>query len=259
MHQYSFRKSKTGAPFINLEQIESLTDNILSKYCPASIDSYEAVNIEDLAEFDLGFNVEYAYLSNNGCYAGMMVFNNNQVIPTMKSLLPNASTGEWEIEYLTDRENTIFIDKQLDNPRDREFRRFTLAHECGHGIMHPCVFYRDPNQISFFEENVYSSLACRVSDFNKKNQNWGFMDTIEWQANTFASCLLMNKRAIRKFLADLGYERHLGEDTYLFDFIVKLSEQFMVSKSAALVRLKILGYAPNNFQITNDLYNDFIF
>ena len=132
MYQYNFSKSSTGAPFITLDQIESLTEQILNKYCPSAIENFEAVDIEGLAEFDLGFNVEYAYLSHNGCYAGMMVFNDDQVIRTMKSLMPNVETGQWELEYLTDRANTILIDKQLDNPRDKGFRRFTLAHECGH-------------------------------------------------------------------------------------------------------------------------------
>ena len=84
MYQYNFNKSSTGAPFITLDQIESLTEQILNKYCPSAIENFEAVDIEGLAEFDLGFNVEYAYLSHNGCYAGMMVFNDDQVIRTMK-------------------------------------------------------------------------------------------------------------------------------------------------------------------------------
>ena len=261
MYQYNFNKSSTGAPFITLDQIESLTESILNKYCPSAIENFEAVDIEGLAEFDLGFNVEYAYLSHNGCYAGMMVFNDDQVIRTMKSLMPNVETGQWELEYLTDRANTILIDKQLDNPRDKGFRRFTLAHECGHGVIHPCVFYRDPNQLSFFnEEEKPASLACRTGDVNrKKTKRWGFMDTIEWQANTFASCLLMNKKAIRKYLYYLGYDKHIKDETYLFDFIMKVSEQFQVSKTAALVRLKVLGYAPNDFELTKELYNEFSF
>lgn len=118
MYQYNFSKSSTGAPFITLDQIEVLTENILNKYCPSAIENFEAVDIEGLAEFDLGFNVEYAYLS---------------------------------------------------------------------------------------------------------------------------------------------HDKHIKDETYLFDFIMKVSEQFQVSKTAALVRLKVLGYAPNNFELTKELYNEFSF
>lgn len=40
---------------------------------------------------------------------------------------------------------------------------------------------------------------------------------------------------------------------------MKVSEQFQVSKTAALVRLKVLGYAPNDFELTKELYNEFSF
>lgn len=116
------------------------------------------------------------------------------------------------------------------------------------------------NYLFFNEEEKPASLACRTGDVNKKkNKRWGFMDTIEWQANTFASCLLMNKKAIRKYLYYLGYDKHIKDETYLFDFIMKVSEQFQVSKTAALVRLKVLGYAPNDFELTKELYNEFSF
>ena len=45
MYQYNFNKSSTGAPFITLDQIESLTEQILNKYCPSAIENFEAVDI----------------------------------------------------------------------------------------------------------------------------------------------------------------------------------------------------------------------
>lgn len=255
MRIYHCKRDKNGAPFIPQERIEKITDKILRKYCPDALKNLEPINLEDLVEFDLGFPIEYAYLSNNGCYSGRMVFNDSEVIPIMKNLYTNPKTREYELEYLMGRKDTVLIDKSLEWSNNHHYLRFTIAHEAGHGILHPCVYYKDENQVSFFQEDSdYFIAACRPMDLQPtRKKAWTAHDTIEWQANTFASSLLMNKTAVHSFIENLGYKKYLKDPFYQSDLVEKVSEQFDVSKTAAMVRLKVLQYLPRDYEISDHL------
>lgn len=263
---YDFKLSKNGAPFIKIEKIEEITERILKKYCPQVINEPQPLDIDVLVELDLGFNVEYAYLSHNQCYAGMMVFNDSDVIISLKDLTSNPKTGKFELEYLTERGNTILIDRTIDNESDRAFRRFTLGHEAGHGVLHHNVFYKNSDQISFFDNDANiddhqsTYIACRTTDLKKTGNGWGMLETLEWQANTFSSCLLMNEKAVNKLVKQMGYYNKMLTYQESYNLAMKVSEVFDVSKSAALVRLKVLGYINNNYSLADlIILDDFIF
>ncbi len=125
---------------------------------------------------------------------------------------------------------------------------FTLAHEAGHYILHAPL-------LAAHSQNV----ICR-----KKDEYL----TIEWQANFFASSLLMPRepfikafdenyrdsiyrdaeRLIVKCFADKKYCRKIlfkgkaiSEDTILDEVFAGLAKQFAVSPRAAVIRLKHLG------------------
>ena len=138
---------------------------------------------------------------------------------------------------------------------------FTLAHEAGHYILHAPL-------LAAHSQNV----ICR-----KKDEYL----TIEWQANFFASSLLMPRepfikafdenyrdsiyrdaeRLIVKCNADKKYRRkiklkrkELSEDTILDEVFEGLAKQFAVSPRAAVIRLKHLGlltFRENNQRIAS--------
>lgn len=138
---------------------------------------------------------------------------------------------------------------------------FTLAHEAGHYILHAPL-------LAAHSQNV----ICR-----KKDEYL----TIEWQANFFASSLLMPRepfikafdgnyrdsiyrdaeRLIVKCFADKKYCRKIlfkgkaiSEDTILDEVFAGLAKQFAVSPRAAVIRLKHLGlltFRENNQRIAS--------
>ena len=83
-------------------------------------------------------------------------------------------------------ERRIVIDESLDpeeNPSKEGRYRFTLAHEGGgHWRLHRHLFAKDPAQTSLFGEPTPPSVVCRSSQAK---------EPIEWQADFYASCLLM--------------------------------------------------------------------
>lgn len=101
-------------------------------------------------------------------------------------------------------ERKVLIDRSLD-PTDfpaKEGRyHFTVAHECGHWILHRHYFLDDAAQPSLFGDEAEPSIVCRSSQ--KKAP-------IEWQADAFASYLLMPKEQIFA----VWQEKHSSSEPY---------------------------------------------
>jgi Zn-dependent peptidase ImmA (M78 family) len=80
----------------------------------------------------------------------------------------------------------IVIDESLDPDENRAIEgryRFTLAHEGGgHWRLHRSYFETDPAQATMIDGRVAPSVVCRSSQAKAP---------IEWQADYYASCLLM--------------------------------------------------------------------
>ena len=88
-------------------------------------------------------------------------------------------------------ERRIVIDESLDpeeNPSKEGRYRFTLAHEGGgHWRLHRHLFAKDPAQVSLFNEPATPSVVCRSSQAK---------EPVEWQADFYASCLLMPRKLV---------------------------------------------------------------
>ena len=169
-------------------------------------------------------------------------------------------------------EKRIVIDESLDPEEypNKEGRfRFTLAHEGGgHWRLHRSRYAREPAQAALFGGSSVPSVICRSTQANER---------VEWQANFYASCLLMPRnlvfRAWKREFGDFGpkevfeagggpedYDREIEEiDPEDKQFLEKLpsprdpaemlaeevarplAEQFVVSSIAMRIRLEKLG------------------
>ncbi|MBF0340914.1 MAG: ImmA/IrrE family metallo-endopeptidase [Magnetococcales bacterium] len=79
----------------------------------------------------------------------------------------------------------VVVDISLDptvDPRQEGRYRFTLAHELGHWELHRHDFENGVAQRGAFRQKIPPSIVCRTSTSK---------DPMEWQADLFASYLLM--------------------------------------------------------------------
>ena len=163
-------------------------------------------------------------------------------------------------------EARIVIDSSLDpeeTPAKEGRYRFTLAHEGGgHWRLHRRLFAKDPAQAALFPGPSTPAVICRTSQSKVR---------VEWQADYYASCLLMPRKLImgawdemfpdRKprviapaipvehpFVELCRVERRIGDfdrsetDDNVLDGIARpLAEQFLVSPIAMRIRLEKLG------------------
>jgi hypothetical protein len=163
-------------------------------------------------------------------------------------------------------ERRIVIDESLDpeeNPSMEGRYRFTLAHEGGgHWRLHRHLFAKDRAQVSLFNEPAPPSVVCCSSQAK---------EPIEWQADFYASCLLMPRKLVMAAWDEMFPDRkprvlqprtpinhpfvevprvdcQIGDhdcsetDDNVLDRIARpLAEQFLVSPIAMRIRLEKLG------------------
>ena len=100
------------------------------------------------------------------------------------------SNGQPDIIGAIYGDGSIFIDESLDpeeNPAREGRYRFTLAHECGHWRLHKHLIVQDTARLPLFNAVGAPKFICRSSQAK---------EPVEWQANFFASCLLMPRKMI---------------------------------------------------------------
>jgi hypothetical protein len=158
---------KIAVPYLHEKQIEREADLLLEEYAlKFSPVIAPPVPIDTIAEVHLKLTLEYR---------------------NMKSLFPigDVHGAIWF------QQSRIGIDQSLDpdsNPSRRGRYHFTLAHEVGHWRLHRQHFMKNPAQRTLFDDGTpHPDVVCRSSERSQP---------VEWQANAFASCLLMPRKLV---------------------------------------------------------------
>jgi len=105
--------------------------------------------------------------------------------------IPRPENGQTDILGAIYGDGSIFIDETLDpeeNPAREGRYRFTLAHEGGgHWRLHQHLIVEHTAQASLFDGDRAPKFICRSSQAKER---------VEWQADFYASCLLMPRRLV---------------------------------------------------------------
>lgn len=163
--------------------------------------------------------------------------------------LPQGVLGQILFESLE-----ILINEEHENEARK---RFTLAHELGHFLLG--------------HSQYMSGEKCHESSLNIEQPNEvGIKDVMrmEWQANQFASCLLLPKNqfietfktvAERNGLSNRGFgvlyldDQRCNQAAY-YNVTSPLMKRFKVSRQAIKIRLKKLGFLNEFSNITTQKY-----
>lgn len=130
----NFPINKNNISILSREDIRVLAETVIEDYCPKLLVIPGKLDVDDFMEYYLDLGVEVYELSHNGIYLGRCIFNDNECVPIY----------DWQNEKilsLSPKANTILIEKQLYMDESKEaLRRFTVAHECAHYILHKAYF-----------------------------------------------------------------------------------------------------------------------
>jgi Zn-dependent peptidase ImmA (M78 family) len=237
-------------PYITDETIERDADALLAQYAHArGLKIRAPIPIEDIVEKHLKLRVEFDDL--------------HQLLEVPRSGLGSDSDIFGAIWLDSGK---IIIDESLD-PEERptmEGRyRFTLAHEGGgHWRLHRSLVATDRDQESLFADVPKPTVVCRSSQAKER---------VEWQADFYASCLLMPRRFVHAewkeylgrtrplLLSDLrpngkvmmraqtmiyqqGRSEGAAVEDALFESVAEpMARRFGVSRVAMRIRLEKLG------------------
>ena len=236
-------------PYLADEAIERDSVSLIKEYEHARGVTIEPpIPIEDILEKHLKLRIEFDDLH-------------------ARHNVPRPENGQTDILGAIYGDGSIFIDESLDpeeNPVREGRYRFTLAHEGGgHWRLHQHLIKEDTAQASLFGNDGAPKFICRSSQAKER---------VEWQADFYASCLLMPRKMVfavwdeffpdrkqrvlqpktpieHSFVEIQKYGFQLSgqmlecetDDEALERFCRPLAERFLVSPIAMRIRLEKLG------------------
>ena len=240
MYTPSFKVKSNGVPILSKEEIDGIGEQYVKAFCPEVLSHPAPVDIESFVENYLGITPDYQYLSNNGIYLGMTVFNDTNMVPIF-------DPGTGHAEYISAKARTIIIDNRLLEENQQHRYRFTLGHEAGHDIFHSGFFGYNPDQLALFDLGTTPMIQCRTDCGNTSKKTprfWDDHDWMEWHANRLSSAILMPRSAVERLVEGVRSERR--DSIRRATMVFSVMEAFDVSFEAAMYRLKDLGFIPKN-------------
>lgn len=215
--------------YLSKAKIEEYAYEFLLENSPDSLNKAIQTDIEYIIENKLNISLQYLKLDTTNNLLGMTIMNPMKV----KYLDENSQI----VEGIFDR-NTILINEFLAIEKNQEHRLyFTLAHEIGHWYLQRKDAYVDSGQQSLFGQDAIKSSVNRFIDnieiFQKLKRKKLVTeeDWLEWQANYFASCILMPKKMFTKEYIKL-------KNKNVIEKVETLSKVFNVSEEATAYRMK---------------------
>ena len=223
-----------GLPYLSADTIAQDAAQLLAEYAQARrVTLAPPIPIEDVIEKHLRLRID---------------FDDLHALHTV----PRPASGGTAILGTIYGGGRIFVDESLDpeeHPSQENRYRFTLAHEGGgHWRLHRHLIRGDAPSTSFLGAARAPEPTCLTSQTTRRS---------EWQANHYASCLLMprpmivaawndrfpdHRRRVLQPRTPCGEADRRERDTQDLDRLCRpLARRFGVSAIAMRIRLKRLG------------------
>lgn len=235
MKRPKMRLDKHKVPILSKAEIDALGEAYVRDFCPDALTEPMPLDIDRFVCEYLGMTQDFAWLSNDGRYLGMTVFNDTRRVIVYD---PERNVAD----YMAAKAGTVIIDNTLLETGKEHRYRFTMGHEGGHGIFHTEHYTYDPNQLSLFDSPTEAMVQCRADNAaalrRKPAGSWTAEDRMEWQANRMASALLMPRSMVYSLVRELPKEEGVEYDLMA---ILTVADAFDVSNEAAQYRLLDYG------------------
>ena len=219
-----------------LEEIAAATTRDFNKFFFREISDkkhfVQATPIDQLATNYLGLDVSFAHLSDDGSLCGLTAYADTEY--TIQE------AGRMRTIPL--RQNQVLLDDSFIRPRQVKQqcgkRRFTLAHECAHQIL----FQLESDEVKVSCKRKYAARTAYSLRDLKTREDWN-----EWQANVLGAALLMPQKEIDRAMWYFTQSKKLNcyEGRFVYHerlSLTMLCQALGVSKTAAVIRLRQLGY-----------------
>lgn len=235
MYTPRFRKKRTGVPVLSKNDIDIIGEQFVADFCPEAVKTPMEIDIDRFAQSYLDLHQDFQYLSHNGIYLGMMIFNDTDRVVIYDPKTKRA-------EYIRAKARTVIIDSGLLNEKQEHRYRFTMGHEAAHDIFHSGYYAYKPNEMNLVDAGNAPLVQCRIDSTllsKKRIAYWKDSDWMEWQADNFSSSILMPVSMIKRIAKTHQPEQSAFKAACC---VHSVSRTFNVSYQAAEIRLRGLGY-----------------
>lgn len=191
-----------------------------------------ATPIDQFATEYLGLSVSFVRLSSDGSICGLTSYADAEYVIEERGLARTIPLSR----------NQVLLDSSFVEvgqvKRLCGKRRFTLAHECAHQIL----FQLETEEEKQYRCRDYATRKVYSLRDLKTKEDWN-----EWQANALGAALLMPQEEVERAMWLFGQCRKLtnyeGRFTHTDKMVLtEFCHALGVSKSAAIIRLRQMGY-----------------
>lgn len=156
-------------------------------------------------------------------------------------LSPYGSGVEGVTEFVRNGKPRVSISESVHRITNR--LRTTLTHEFGHVILHGYLFALETRQLALGPNQKPNAIYCKRDTMLPI----GKRDWMEWQAGYASGAALMPRSHVTKAVGDIQHRMNIfgpvpAEGDSGKTLISAVVDGFSVSRDAATVRLKILGF-----------------
>lgn len=221
--------------------MERIAEKYIRDFIPKMLQNCMPLPVDDFCEGYQKLNIDYPFLSNNGCYLGMAIFSDQTPVTIYES-----ETNSIRHELYNAR--TILIDRSLlEEEKEAKFR-YTAMHECSHQILHANHFRMMEAKTG--ERRILCRLETIEKNTSKPFTEWTDVDRMEWQANYLAAALLMPAESVQDYMDACQMKEYyqarvregMYEETAFTNAAMELVYAFRVSLFSAKIRLMSLGF-----------------
>jgi len=215
-----YPQKANGLFVLSRAQIDEIAMMVLTKYAPHAAQHPGTLDIERLVQEDFCLTILDKYMRQD--YLGLTAFDD---------LTIQCHDLERQVETLEIGEGTIVLNATLLHEQNARRRRFTLAHELAHWVLHRSFHSPDNQEYSF------RHIACRAVN-RTYYRAWSNYEWEEWQADKLAAALLMPEPVVRMVV---GKGFAVTYDSWYYNTLSTLADLFYVSRRAIELRLTQLG------------------
>ena len=225
--------------YLSKQNIEDEAMFFLNSFSQNALTKPTVLDLENIIVSDLKLKLDYKQLDLDGNVLGMTIFKTGNI---------TVINEEGKAVKIKVEKGTIILNSLLaDDIKQQNRYQFTLAHEIGHWILQRKELLVDESQITLFgaikdltpKDIVICLNRSVIPEYNTLSTD---LDWLEWQANYFASAILITKEVFTKEFYKL---KGISET----EKISKLSNLFGVSKQAISNRINTLIKVENPNQM----------
>jgi len=219
--------------------IKTVAEKLLADFCPAALETPQAIDVDRLITEYFGYDLLYEWLSHNLSVLGMTNFDDGVLT------LFDPHTKRIKKENV--KKNTVIIDNRMNEGANRVRYSYTAAHECGHIIFDNLAvraMREDSRQMMECAEEFDPVAYQKALPKNQKDDaRW-----IEHYCDHFASCLILPDKTVRmaaaqilrkyKFESPFIYPHTKEEQQFCVEVLAGgIAGVFETSKEAAMYKL----------------------